>query len=136
MVSLSIATNLDAARRAVELFHAGRVELMRAMLTDDVVWKVPHRNPLAADIVGIDNVLDFFRRVQSETGGTFSAEVLEIAATDRSVFCLMRVQAERAGKRLDQNVINVWKLRAEDGKVYERELYMEDQPASDEFWAY
>jgi ketosteroid isomerase-like protein len=136
MVSLSIATNLDAARRAVELFHAGRVELMRAMLTDDVVWKVPHRNPLAADIVGIDNVLDFFRRVQSETDGTFSAEVLEIAATDRSVFCLMRVQAERAGKRLDQNVINVWKLRAEDGKVYERELYMEDQPASDEFWAY
>jgi ketosteroid isomerase-like protein len=136
MVSLSIATNLDAARRAVELFHAGRVELMRAMLTDDVVWKVPHRNPLAADIVGIDNVLDFFRRVQSETDGTFAAEVLDIAATDRSVFCLMRVRAQRAGKRLDQNVINVWKLRAEDGKVYERELYMEDQPASDEFWAY
>jgi ketosteroid isomerase-like protein len=134
--SLSVTANLGAASRAVELFHSGRIELMRAMLADDVVWKVPHRNPLAADIVGIDNVLEFFRRVQSETGGTFSAEVLDIAATDHSVFCLMRVRAERAGKRLDQKVINVWKVRADDGKVYERELYMEDQPASDEFWAF
>jgi ketosteroid isomerase-like protein len=136
MTTVSITANLDAARKAVELFHAGRVELMRAMLTDDVLWKVPHVNPLAADIVGIDNVIEFFRRVQSETEGTFSAEVLDIAATEHSVFCLMRVRAERAGKHLDQNVINVWKLRAGDGKVYERELYMEDQPASDEFWAY
>jgi uncharacterized protein len=136
VVTMSITTNLGAAKRAVELFHSGRVELMRAMLTDDVVWKVPQRNPLAANIVGIDNVLDFFRRVQTETGGTFSAEVLDIAATEHSVFCLMHVRAERAGKRLDQKVINVWKLRAVDGKVYERELYMEDQPASDDFWAF
>lgn len=136
MVSLNVTTNLGAASRAVELFHSGRIELMRIMLADDVVWKVPHRNPLAANVVGIDNVLDFFRRVQSETDGTFSAEVLDIAATDHSVFCLMRVRAERAGKRLDQKVVNVWKVRADDGKVYERELYMEDQPASDEFWAF
>ncbi|MDG4831697.1 nuclear transport factor 2 family protein [Solwaraspora sp. WMMD1047] len=128
--------NLDAAKLAIELFHAGKVELMRHMLAEDVVWKVPHKNPLAADIVGIDNVLEFFRRVQVETGGTFSAEVLEIAATERAVFCMMRVQARRHDRRLDQKVINVWKLRPEDGKVVERELFMEDQPASDEFWAF
>jgi ketosteroid isomerase-like protein len=128
--------NLDAAKLAIELFHAGKVELMRHMLAEDVVWKVPHKNPLAADIVGIENVLEFFRRVQDETGGTFSAEVLEIAATDRAVFCMMRVQARRHDRRLDQKVINVWKLRPEDGKVVERELFMEDQPASDEFWAF
>lgn len=135
-MSTGVGMNLDAARLAIELFHSGRVNLMRTMLADDVVWKVPHQNPLAADIVGVDNVLAFFRRVQDETGGTFSAEVLDLAATDRSVFCLMRVRAERGGKRLDQKVINVWKLRPADGKVVERELYMEDQPASDEFWAY
>jgi uncharacterized protein len=133
---VDIATNLDAARRAIELFHAGRVELMRAMLTDDVVWRVPHRNPLATDIVGIDDVLEFFRRVQEETDGTFVAEVEDLVADDRTVFCVMRVRAERRGRRLDQRVVNVWRLRESDGKVYERELYMEDQPASDEFWAY
>jgi ketosteroid isomerase-like protein len=128
--------NLDAAKLAIELFHAGKVELMRNMLAEDVVWKVPHKNPLAADIVGVDNVLDFFRRVQDETDGTFSARVLEIAATERAVFCLMHVRAQRGGRRLDQKVVNVWRLRPTDGKVVERELFMEDQPASDEFWAF
>lgn len=133
---MTISANLNAARKAIELFHAGRVELMRAMLTEDVVWKVPHKNPLAADIVGIEAVLGFFRRVQSETDGTFRADVLDLVADQETVFCLMRVRAERCGKRLDQRVINVWRLRSADGKVYQRELYMEDQPASDEFWAY
>ena len=128
--------NLATAKVAIELFHAGKLGLMRQMLADDVVWKVPHKNPLAADIVGAENVLEFFRRVHEETGGTFGAEVLEIAANERAVFCLMRVTAERDGKKLDQKVINIWKLRPEDNKVIERELYMEDQPASDEFWAF
>ncbi|HZM75671.1 MAG TPA: nuclear transport factor 2 family protein [Candidatus Limnocylindrales bacterium] len=128
--------NLNAARIAIELFHSGRVELMRQMLAEDVVWKVPHRNPLATDIIGVDNVLEFFRRVQRETNGTFRGEVLQIAANDEAVFCLMRVHGERAGKTLDQKVVNVWRLRPGDNKVIERELFMEDQPASDEFWAY
>jgi hypothetical protein len=133
---VDIAANLDGARRAIELFHAGRVELMRAMLTEDVVWKVPHKNPLAVDIEGVDAVLDFFRRVQEETEGTFRAEVLDLMADENTVFCLMRVQASRRGKELDQQVINIWRLRPGDGKVYQRELFMADQPASDEFWAY
>jgi ketosteroid isomerase-like protein len=128
--------NLSAAKLAIELFHSGKLSLMRQMLADDVVWKVPNKNPLAADIVGAENVLEFFRRVQAETADTFSAEVLEIAANERADFCLMHVRAKRHGKTLDQKVINVWKLRSEDGKVVERELFMDDQPASDEFWAY
>lgn len=128
--------NLDRARRAIELFHKGKVELMRPMLAEGVVWRVPHSHPLAADIVGIDNVLAFFRRVQTDTDGSFSAEVLELVGNERNIFCLMHVHAKRGDKTLDQKVINIWKLRPEDGKVYERELFMEDQPASDEFWAY
>jgi uncharacterized protein len=136
MTVLSIAANLDGARRAIELFHAGRTELMRAMMAGDVVWKVPHKNPLAADIVGVENVISFFDRVRSETNGTFRAEVLDLIADERTVFCLMHVTAERNGKKLDQNVINIWRLRSGDGKVWQRELFMEDQPASDEFWAF
>lgn len=128
--------NLGRARRAIELFHNGKVELMRPMLAEDVVWRVPHSHPLAADIVGIDDVLAFFRRVQTDTDGSFTAKVLELVGNEKNLFCLMHVQAQRGGKTLDQKVINIWKLRPEDGKVYERELYMEDQPASDEFWAF
>jgi len=128
--------NLDAAKLAIELFHSGKVELMRHMLADDVVWKVPKRNPLAADIVGIEAVLDFFRRAQAETDGTLTATVLDLAATDEAIFCLMHIYGERRGRTLDQRVVNIWRLRPGEGKAYERELFMEDQPASDEFWAF
>lgn len=128
--------NLKAAKIAIELFHSGKIDLMRHMLAEDVVWGVPKKNPLAADLVGIEEVLAFFKRVQEETKGTFQAEVTEIAASDDVLFCAMHVTAERKGKKLDQKIINIFKLRPSDNRVYRRELFMEDQPASDEFWAY
>lgn len=133
---MNISENLDVARRAIELFHAGRVELMRGMLAEDIIWKLPNKNPLATDIKGVDAVLDFFRRVHAETNGTFRAEVLDLVANESAVFCLMRLRAERQGKELNQKVVNVWRLRPGDGKVYQRELYMEDLTASEEFWAF
>ena len=132
---MDILTNLSAAKRAIELFHGGKVELMRLMLDEDVLWRVPHSHPLAADIVGVDNVLEFFRRVQRETDRTFGAEVIEIAGNERRIFCLMRIHAKRGDKTLDQLVINVWRLHPETGRVVDRLFFMEDQPASDEFWA-
>jgi ketosteroid isomerase-like protein len=132
----NLMTNVDSAKRAIQLFHSGRTELMRAMLADDIVWRVPHANPLAADIEGVRDVIEFFERVQRETAGTFGADVLDLAGDDRTIFCLMRVHGERNGKKLDQKVVNIWRLRASDGKVVEREIFMEDLAAADEFWAF
>ena len=62
----------------------------------------------------------FFQRVQRETDGTFGAEVIDLAGNERRIFCLMHVRAKRAGKTLDQDVVNIWKLHPETGKVVER----------------
>jgi ketosteroid isomerase-like protein len=132
---VNLLENLNAAKRAIELFHSGRVELMRGMLDKDIVWRVPHSHPLAEDIIGVENVIAFFRRVQKETEGTFGAEVIDIAANERRIFCLMHVHAKRAGKTLDQDVVNIWKLHPETSKVVERQFFMADLAASDEFWA-
>ncbi len=132
---MDLLTNLSAAKRAIELFHSGKVEAMRRMLDDDIVWRIPHSHPLAEDIVGADEVIAFFQRVQRETDGTFGAEVIDLAGNERRIFCLMHVRAKRAGKTLDQDVVNIWKLHPETGKVVERQFFMEDLAASDEFWA-
>jgi ketosteroid isomerase-like protein len=132
---VNLMDNLDAAKRAIELFHAGKVELMRHMLDENIVWRVPRSHPLAEDIVGVENVLDFFRRVQRETDGTFGADVIDLAPGENRLFCLMHVRAKRAGKTLDQDVINVWRLHPETGKVIERVFFMSDLAASNEFWA-
>ena len=132
---MNLLTNLDAAKRAIVLFHAGKVELMRHMLDENIVWRVPHSHPLAEDIIGVDNVLAFFRRVQKETDGTFGADVIDLVGNEQRIFCLMHIRAKRGDKTLDQLVINVWMLHPETGKVVDRLFFMEDQPASDEFWA-
>jgi ketosteroid isomerase-like protein len=133
-VTRATALDPDRVRRAIALFHTGRVAFLRAMMTEDIVWRVPHTHPLAADIVGIDGVLEFMDRVRAETGGTFSAVPVEVAIGDSRIFCLMRVRARRAGKTLDQHVVVLWRLR--EDRICERELFMEDPAAADEFWAY
>ena len=40
MSSPSPWVNLDRAKRAIELFHAGKVELMRPMLAEDALARV------------------------------------------------------------------------------------------------
>ena len=97
--AVDLLINLSAAKRAIELFHSGKVEAMRQMLDDDVVWSIPHSHPLAADIVGVDERHRVLSRVQRETDGTFGAEVLDIAGNDRRVFCLMHVRAKRPARR-------------------------------------
>lgn len=127
--------NLDQARKAIELFHSGQLDVMRQMMTEDVVWRLPRLHPLSADIVGIDNVIDFFKRVQEETDHTFRGEVLDLLANQQLVVAVMRVTADRDGKHFDQRVVNLWKLNA-DGKVYEREAFFEDPASANEFWMF
>jgi len=121
-------------KRIIALFHTGRVEILRAFLAEDIIWRVPHTHPLAADIIGIDAVTAFLTRARAETGGTLTAVPVEIAINGPVIFCLMRVTACRGGKRLDQNVVTLWRIR--DGKISERDLFMEDTAAADEFWSY
>jgi|SRR5579859_1031863 len=121
-------------RRIIRLFHTGRVEILRAFLADDIVWRVPHTHPLAADIIGVDAVLAFLSRVRAETGGTLRAAPAEIAISGPVIFCQMRVTACRGTRRLDQNVVTLWRIR--DGKISERDLFMEDTAAADEFWSF
>ncbi|HET6215303.1 MAG TPA: nuclear transport factor 2 family protein [Micromonosporaceae bacterium] len=127
--------DVDRVRRAIALFHTARPSVLRAMFTDDILWRVPHTHPLAADIEGIDDVLAFLQRVQDETDGTFSATPIDLAVSDTRIFCLMRVQAKRRGKALDQHAVSLWRMRG-DGRICERELFLEDPAAADDFWSY
>ncbi|HZM84355.1 MAG TPA: nuclear transport factor 2 family protein [Candidatus Limnocylindrales bacterium] len=132
---MTVSVDVDRLRRAIALFHAGRVEFIRLMCAEDIVWRVPHTHPLAADLIGVDAVMDFMRRVQKETRGTFSAEPIEMAVTGRSVFCLLRVSGQRGDRVLDQRAVLLWWL-GEDNKIRERELFMENPAAADEFWSF
>jgi ketosteroid isomerase-like protein len=127
--------DLDRMRRAISMFYSGRINFMRALFAEDVVWRVPHSHPLAADIVGADAVLELMRRVRRETNGTFSAVPVDLAASESRVYCQLKLSAKRGDKVLDQSAVLLFHLNPE-GRVRERELFLADSAAADDFWSF
>lgn len=126
--------NVEITRRGFELFAAGDIGAITDLLDDDVVWHHPGNSPLAGDHKGKEGVLGFFGTIIQETGGTFKNEVHDILGNDAHVVAMSRITAERNGKVLDQNVINVFHVN-KDGKLTERWILSEDPQAFDNFWS-
>ena len=67
------------------------------------------------------------------TGGTFKLDIHSILADDEHAVTLLRASAEREGKALNDNTVQVFHIK--DGKLAESWLHPSDAYASDEFWS-
>jgi len=107
---------------------------MQTMLADDVVWHVPGRNLLSRDYRGKAEVFGFFARARELSGGTVRIEPIEIMAGDQHAIALVRVHAEREGRKLDGE-IQAFTFRIEAGRIAEFWFLVEDRYAVDAFWS-
>lgn len=123
----------DLLRRGFEAFGKGDMATIAELFADDVVWHVPGNNPLSGDHKGRDSVLAFLGKSAELSGGTLKLEVHDILANDEHGVALTRGSAQRGGKSLDNNGVQVFHIR--DGKVVESWLYAGDPAANDEFWS-
>jgi len=99
----------------------------------DIVWHMPGRNPHAGHHQGVDQVAAFLTNLQTLSGGTHRIELHDIIANDDHAVALHATRAERAGKQLQINAVQVFHIR--DGKVTEAWTTHSDTYAFDEFWA-
>ena len=127
-------SNKDLVREAYAAFGRGDMDALRdKFFTQDVRYHVTDRSPLAGDYEGVDQVLQFFARIFEMSGGTFSFELHDVLANDEHAVALVTVRGERAGKQLNDNMVQISHLR--DGKAYEVWNQATDQYAQDEFWS-
>jgi uncharacterized protein len=124
-------SNEDLARRGYEAFIQGDMQGVSDLLSDDIVWHVGGRSPLAGDYRGKDEVLGFLAKTMELTGGTFRLEIHDVLANDEHVTALLVARAERDGKTLEDRQAHV--LHVKDGKVTEYWGHPGDQYAIDEF---
>src|SRR6266511_3374360 len=89
--------------------------------------------PAGGDYKGIDQVMGLFARLFELTGGTFRLEVHDVLANDEHGVVLATAKAEKGGKTLSDNGVQVFHLR--DGKVTESWLHPSDQYEADEFFS-
>jgi uncharacterized protein len=126
--------NEDLVREAFAAFGRGDMDALRKQyFTDDLRYHVPGRSVLSGDHEGTEQVLQMFARVFELTGGTFSFELHDVVANDEHAVALFTIRGERAGKQLNDNMVQASHFR--DGKVSEIWSYQGDQYAVDEFYS-
>jgi len=100
----------------------------------DAVWVLPGRGPMAGTHRGVREIYEnFFARLGPISGGTFRAELLDVAEGERYVVAVQRATAERDGARID--VTGCQLMTVEDGKIAEVRGHYSDQYALDAFWS-
>ena len=107
---------------------------VRAALADDIVWHVPGRSPPSADDRGPDEVLAFLARPRALSHGTVRPQILDVLAGDDYAIALVRVHAEREGKKLDGS-LQAWTFRISEGRIAEFWFLVEDRYEVDAFWS-
>ncbi len=124
--------NEELVQRGYAAFKSGDMATLNELFTDDVVWHAAGRNQLAGDFRGKEAVLGLFQKTFELTGGTFKLDIHDMLANDTHVVVLVHSTAEREGKTLDDNSVQVFHVS--QGKVSEQWLQPGDVYASDEFW--
>ncbi len=99
----------------------------------NLTWHEPGDSLISGVHQGIEAVLTFFGKLAELTGGTFKIEVHDLLASDEHGVCLSVISGSRAGKELNQNIVQVYHLKG--GKITEAWNLPFDQAKIDEFWS-
>ncbi|HYU57619.1 MAG TPA: nuclear transport factor 2 family protein [Actinomycetota bacterium] len=125
--------NEELARRGYAAFSSGDMDALNELLADDIKWHVGGRSQLTGEYEGKEAVFGLFARLVELTGGSFKVDLHDVLANDEHTVGLIHATADREGKHLDDNGVQVFHVR--DGKITEAWLHPGDAYASDEFFA-
>ena len=125
--------NAELVRRGYAAFSSGDMATLNGLFAEDAVWHVPGSSSLSGPKEGRDAILAFFGETMSLSGGTFRVNLEDVVGGEEHTTALHHSHAERNGKVLDQNAVNVFRIL--DGQVIEVREYSEDGGAAVEFWA-
>jgi uncharacterized protein len=114
-------------------YAGGEAEPLRELLTDDVVWHVPGRSPIAGDHTGVEAVMDYFERRRALARATFRVHVRDVLAGGDLVLQLAGGTAELGGKEVAWETVGIFRVR--DGRIAEGRLVPFDQYLFDELWS-
>jgi hypothetical protein len=104
------------------------------MLSNDVVFHIPGRNPFSGAIHGPEAWMrSLLKYVEAENAGiTLSFEVHDVMGSDDHTVALLSIRAERQGKRIEWQRTAVYHIV--DAKIREAWIHDDDQYAIDEFF--
>lgn len=123
------------AELAERVFGAFRRDprTLASLISEDAVWTVVSRAPLAGVYDGRRAIFDLFRVTQTLTDGTYEAKLRFVLADDERTVAVYRATGRRGERELD--IDQALFIRVEDGRWAEILAVPLDPLAFDAFWS-
>jgi ketosteroid isomerase-like protein len=120
-------------RRLYSALARGDLTAVGECFRPDAVWHLPGTSRIAGTHRGWPAIRDdFFAKQGPLSGGTFRAQLLDLAVGAEYIVAVGKGTGEHAGRRLDVTVCQL--MRVQDGKIVEVRGHYSDQTALDAFW--
>lgn len=125
--------NVEVVHRLYAAVAAKDVEAASRCFTPDAVWHLPGRSVISGDHVGWPAIRDdFLTRLGPLSGGSFRAELLDIAVGDRYVVAIQHATGSFEGRVLD--ITGCQLITTSDGLIATVRGHYSDQAQLDAFW--
>ena len=127
----------DAAENVVRRFYQAVADVdfdaAERCFAPHALWHLPGKSPIAGDHCGWAQIRDdFLAKLGPLSGGTFRAELLDVAVGHTYVVAVQRATAFRGERTLD--VTGCQLIRVSDGVIHNVRGHYSDQRALDAFW--
>ncbi len=128
------ADDAEVVRRFYAAFSRRDMAEAAACFAPEARWTLPGHSPIAGTHVGWEQIRDdFFAKLAQLSGGTFRAELLDVAVGEHFVVAVQHATASREGRTLDVTACQL--MEVSDGRISRVRGHYSDQEALDAFWS-
>lgn len=117
-------------RQLLEAWGRGDRQATAGFFAEDVVFSYPGPGPLHGDYRGRDELLRFWADQDRYSAGRFKPEFLDLVASDRNIFLLVRLASDD-----DASWIRVVVYEVSDGTIVKARVLEDDPVASEAFFS-
>jgi uncharacterized protein len=127
------ARNVELVTAGYEAFGRGDLAAVETLFSPDVIWHAQRLGALSGDHKGWPEVAQFFAHTMEISQGTFRVTPTDSYSSPDGVAMMVRSQAERDGRILDDRQVHVFKVVGD--QAVEVWQFVGNGRAVDEFWS-
>jgi ketosteroid isomerase-like protein len=126
--------NILLYKQALQAFNDNDLDNGKKFFSKDMVYQFPGRSTIAGEYRGIEEFFKVLHLMKDMTSGTLTIKPQIVMANDEAVMVYAGVTAQREGRTLDIDQVNLYRFN-KDGIIFEGRVIPVDLYTFDEFWS-
>jgi ketosteroid isomerase-like protein len=122
-------------RRQAKMYVGGSIDPVVELLSDEIVWHVPGRSPIAGDHCGVAQVVDYFERRRRLASATMRMRLGEMIVEDDAVAQFVEGSVVLEERPVSWKTIGIYRVDIEHQLVIEAWLVPLNGDLFDRIWS-